>query len=388
MPLKCSGYNVLTGELVVVEGERGITSVEPWLGSGNVPLSARTWLAPGFIDLQVNGFAGVDYCAGTATLEQLAHSLRAQFATGVTRLLPTVITGSQAVMEQALRRLAEAKDQLPEGEAIEGFHVEGPYISPEDGPRGAHPLAAVRPPNLDEYRRWQEAARGQVKLITLSPEWPGAIPFIEAIVREGVVAAIGHTKADAAQIAAAVRAGATLSTHLGNGAHAVLARHPNYLWDQLAEDRLSASFIVDGIHLGESFLKAAVRAKGAERSVLITDAVMPALCPPGDYRLGEVDVTLHPPGDRVTLRGSSRLAGSALRMDHAIGNLVRMTGLSLREAVTMATINPARAGRVSGRTRGLTPGEKADVVEFQWDAERRCLTVQRTWLAGQLVYQA
>jgi N-acetylglucosamine-6-phosphate deacetylase len=382
--LKCFGIHALTGEAVEVTGERAFQSVEPLLS----PIDRLPMLAPGFVDIQVNGFAGADYCAPTSSLEQIAHSIRAQFATGVTRLLPTVITGSQAVMEGALRRLAEAKERLPEGEAIEGFHAEGPHISPEDGPRGAHPLAAVRPPDLDEFHRLQDAARGGIKLVTISPEWPEAPAFIETVVREGVVASIGHTKANSAQIADAIAAGATMSTHLGNGAHSVMARHPNYIWDQLADDRLTASFIVDGIHLGAAFLKSCLRAKGIERSVLITDAVMPAMCPPGDYKLGEVEVTLHPPGDRVTLRGGSRLAGSALRMDHGVRNLVRLAGLSLREAIVMATSNAARAARIAGRLRGIAAGDKADLVEFDWNETAREITVRRTWLAGQLVYDA
>lgn len=149
-----------------------------------------------------------------------------------------------------------------------------------------------------------------------------------------------------------------------------------------------ASFIVDGIHVGSSFLRACLRAKGVDRSVLITDAVMPAMCPPGDYKLGEVEVTLHPPGDRVTLRDGKRLAGSALRMDHGVGNLVALGGITLREAIVMATINPARAGRISGRQRGISPGEKADVVEFDWNEAATKLTVRRTWLAGRVVFDA
>jgi N-acetylglucosamine-6-phosphate deacetylase len=379
--MKCFGIDAASGEAVVIEGERAITSVEPYLGdSQGLPM-----IAPGFIDLQVNGFAGVDYCAGTGSVEEIGRSLQVQFSTGVTRLLPTVITGSQPVMEAALRRLAEAKESLAEGEAMEGFHVEGPHISPEDGPRGAHPVAAVRPPKLDEFRRLQEAARGGIKLVTISPEWPEAPAFIETITREGIVASIGHTKATGAQIADAVAAGATMSTHLGNGAHSTMSRHPNYLWDQLAEDRLMASFIVDGIHLGAAFLKAAIRAKGIERSVLITDAVMPAMCEPGDYRLGEVEVTLHPPGNRVTLRGGDRLAGSALRMDDGVANLMRLAGMSLPNALTLATRNPARAGRIAGRQRGLAPGDKADLVEFQLVDGR--LQILKTWLAGAVVYE-
>ena len=144
--------------------------------------------------------------------------------------------------------------------------------------------------------------------MTLSPEWPEAVRYIEAVAADGVVASIGHTNATSAQIKEAVRAGATMSTHLGNGSHTMIPRHSNYIFDQLAEDRLMASFIGDGIHLPPAFLKVALRAKGVEQSVLITDAVMPAGCAPGVYRLGAMEVELHP-GERVTLAGTNQLAG-------------------------------------------------------------------------------
>ena len=283
-----------------------------------------------------------------------------------------------------LSNLAEAREASWEGAAMEAFHLEGPYISPEDGPRGAHPERWVRPPDLDEFQRFQEAARGNIRLVTLSPEWPDTPWFVEAVVREGVVVSIGHTRATALQIEAAVSAGATLSTHLGNGAHAVLPRHPNYIWDQLAEDRLSASFIADGIHLGPAFLKAALRAKGLERALLVTDAVMPAGCAPGPYKLGEVDVELHGDGS-VRMAGGTRLAGSALRMDRAIENVMRMAGVSLADAITLATRNPARAGRVAGRLRGLNPGERADLVRFRYDRVSHAVEVVETYLGGKLV---
>jgi len=319
-------------------------------------------------------------------MEEIARSIQVQFATGVTRIYPTVITGSEADMQGAFRNIVKAKRELPEGDAFEAIHAEGPFISAEDGPRGAHPVLQARKQSIEEWRRMQDAAEGHIRLLTLSPEYDGAAQFIEQVVGEGVVVSIGHTKATAQQIGDAVLAGATMSTHLGNGAHAVLPRHPNYIWEQLAEDRLAASFIVDGIHLPASFLKVALRAKGLERSVLVTDAVMPAGCEPGEYRLGEVDVTLHP-GDRVTLRGGNRLAGSALRMDVGISNLMRMAGLSLRDAVTMATGNAARVGRVGGRMRGLNPGERADLVEFRYDAQTKKIEVVRTWVSGRLVYE-
>ncbi len=309
------------------------------------------------------------------------------YATGVTRLYPTVITGSPERIVGALRNLRRAKESLPEGPAIEGFHVEGPHISPEDGPRGAHPQSAVRPPDIGEYRRWQDASNGLVRMVTVSPEWPGTPAYIEQLVRDGVVVSIGHTKATAEQIAEAVHAGATLSTHLGNGAHSVLPRHPNYLWDQLAEDRLAASFIVDGIHLPASFLKVALRAKGIERSILVTDAVMPAGCAPGRYRLGEVDVELHA-DESVRLVGGTRLAGSALRMDRAVENLMKLAGLTLIEAIAMATRNPARVGRIAGRQRGLSPGERADLIRFSFDRAANRIEILETVVAGESVYRA
>jgi N-acetylglucosamine-6-phosphate deacetylase len=308
-----------------------------------------TFESPGFIDLQVNGFAGADYNSPFTPLEEIARSLQVMLTTGVTRCLPTVITGSPENMLGALRNLSKAKERSP---AIAGFHVEGPHISPEDGPRGAHPARWVRPPDVDEYLRWQDATNGALRLITLSPEWPETPPYIERVVRDGVVVSIGHTRATAPQIQDAVTAGAKLSTHLGNGAHATLPRHPNYIWDQLADDRLSASFIVDGHHLPDSFLRVALRAKTIARSILVTDAVAPAMCQPGPYRLGEVDVELKD-DQRVVLRGGTRLAGSSLRMDHAISNVMRAACVTLEDAITMATTNPARLCRIepSGRVK-------------------------------------
>ncbi len=377
---KCSGREAISGEPVEIEFDEVIQRLNP---SFNERAPADVYLAPGFIDIQVNGFAAVDYNSPEAPHEDIGSSLRTMFSTGVTRCFPTVITGDPERMLGALRNLAAARESLPEGPAMEAFHVEGPHISPEDGPRGAHPLRWVRPPDVDEYKRWQEAARGNVRLVTLSPEWPEAPRYIEALSREGVVISIGHTKATAEQIQDAVNAGATLSTHIGNGAHSVMQRHPNYIWEQLAEDRLNASMIVDGIHLGRAFLTVALRAKGVERSVLITDAVMPAMSKPGRYLLGEVEVELHE-DESVRMAGGTRLAGSSLRMDRAVGNVMKLAGLSLAEAVTMATTNPARAGRVGGRLRGLQPGSRADLVKFR--VAGQTVEVLETYLSGSRVY--
>jgi N-acetylglucosamine-6-phosphate deacetylase len=375
---QCSGTCALTGLPIQLVFQDAVQSVTPGAETPDL------YLAPGFIDLQVNGFAGVDYNYPRTPHEDIARSLRAQFVAGVTRLYPTVITGAPEDMQACLRNLAAARESIPEGHAMDGFHVEGPHISPEDGPRGAHPRQWVRPPDLDEFHRWQEAARGRIRIVTLSPEWPEAPRYIERIAAEGVVAAIGHTQATARQIAAAVDSGATLSTHLGNGAHQLLRRHPNYIWEQLAEDRLMAGFIADGIHLGAAFLKSAIRAKTVARSVLVTDASTPAGAAPGSYSLAGQPVELTGDG-RVVLAGTDRLAGSALLMHRGVENLMRLAGLSLADAVRMSTINPARAGLVPGRGQGLVPAERADIVQFRVTASKQ-VEIVATWIAGVRVF--
>ncbi len=376
-----------TSSVLQVEFTDILTNVDELLR----PPPVSSYVAPGFIDLQVNGFAGVDYNDPQAGCEEIARSIRVIFQTGVTRFFPTVITGSRDNMLAAIRNLAACKAELlrarqPEGVAMEALHIEGPHISVETGPRGAHPLEHVRSPDFDEFLRWQEAADGMIRLVTFSPEWEEAPAYVRNLIRSGVVASVGHTKATGEQIAAAVDAGATMSTHLGNAAHPVLPKTQNYIVDQMVEDRLSASFILDGIHIPAAFFRVATRAKGVERSVLVTDAVMPAMCQPGPYRLGQVDVELRDNGS-VVLKGGERLAGSALRMDQAIGNAVRLGRLSLREGVAMATVNAARAGRIAGRQRGLSPGEKGDLVRYEWNESSSRLRVLQTVVAGQTVYE-
>ena len=361
-----SGVSVETGLGVEIEFDthvRAVREVEVEAGAA--------WVAPAFVDVQVHGFAGVDYNSPATSLEEVDRSIVVIHSTGVARFLPTVITGPADQMVGALRNLAGSKNG-----AIAGFHVEGPHLSPEEGPRGAHPLASIREPDVAEYRRWQEATDGRIRIVTVSPHWPSAPGYIEALARDGVTVSIGHTHANERQIADAVSAGATMSTHLGNAAHAVIRKQPNYIWEQLAEDRLTASFIVDGIHVQRAFLKACIRAKGVDRAVLVTDASMPAAAPVGRYRLGAQAVDLTEDG-RVVLAGTERLAGSALRMCDGVAKLMSMAQLSLREAVQMATVNPARMARIPC---GLRVGMPADVVVF-----RDGVRVQETYLDGERV---
>jgi N-acetylglucosamine-6-phosphate deacetylase len=350
-----SGISVETGLGIEIEFDSHIRSIRP----ATVPVDAP-WLAPAFIDVQVNGFAGVDYNCPTVSLDEVERSIHAIHSTGVARFLPTVITGPADEMAASLKNLAQSKNP-----AIAGFHVEGPHLSPEDGPRGAHPLASIRQPDLTEYHRWQEATDGRIRIVTVSPHWPQAPSYIEALACAGVTVSIGHTHANERQIADAVSAGASMSTHLGNAAHAVIKKQPNYLWEQIAEDRLTASFIVDGIHIQRAFLKTCLRAKGIDRCVLVTDASMPADAPVGRYYLGAQAVDYSADG-RVVLAGTDRLAGSSLKMNDGVANLMRMVQLSRKEAVQMATENPGRMAKIP---TGLRVGLPADMVLFRDDVK-------------------
>lgn len=291
--------------------------------------------SPGFFDLQVNGFAGTDFNDPLLTVDQIHAASIALRRTGVTRYLPTLITSSFETFRSCATQLMASKD-----EAIAGIHLEGPYISSRDGARGAHPAQHCLAPSIEDFKRRQDAAEGQVILVTLAPELDGALKLIEHLVESGVRVAIGHTEATAAQIKDAVVAGATLSTHLGNGCVGVLPRHPNHIWEQLANDDLLMSLIVDGHHLPPSTVKVMVRAKTPARTILVTDAIAAAACEPGAYQLGGLTVHLDEEG-RVAEPGAAHLAGSALSLGRAIENTLRFTGLKLEEVLPMASTTPA-----------------------------------------------
>ena len=317
---------------------------------------------PGFFDLQVNGFAGVDFNNPLVSPEQVQHALAAMRATGVTRLLPTLITSSFENFARCARVLVRIQDP-----AIAGIHMEGPYIAEADGPRGAHPRPHVRAAALDDFQRRQEAAEGRIVLVTLAPEVGGAIPLIEHLVTAGIRVAIGHTAAAPQQIRDAIRAGATLSTHLGNGCAGVLPRHPNFIWEQLAADELMTSLIVDGHHLPPATVKTMIRAKTTARTILVTDAVAAAGQPPGVYEMGGAKVTLSADG-QVRDAVGWWLAGSALTLDQAVANTVKFTGLPVAEVLPMASTQPAEY--LGMKTAGR--------VVAEWDAAVGRLRIMQT----------
>lgn len=290
---------------------------------------------PGLFDLQVNGFRGVDFNNPAATRDQVFSALEAIVATGVTRCLPTLISSSLEHFAQCANTIISADHA-----AFAGFHMEGPYVSPADGPRGVHPLASMRAASVEDFDRRQDATEGNIRLVTLAPEVPGAMVLIEYLVRRGVRVAIGHTAATPQQIRDAVHAGATLSTHLGNGCQMEMPRHPNLIWEQLAHDQLEASLIVDGHHLPPATVKGMIRAKQPSRIILITDAMSAAGCGPGNYELNGEPVVVTADG-RATPVGKPWLAGSTLTLDQAVVNTVKLTGLPLEIVWQMAANHPA-----------------------------------------------
>jgi N-acetylglucosamine-6-phosphate deacetylase len=351
-------------------------------GNTNLRLSA------GFVDLQINGYGGMDFNDPATTTEQIAEITRRLWRTGVTKFCPTIITESAEHITACLTNLVRAAESSPEFQrAFAGIHLEGPFISTEDGPRGAHPRQHACPPNWEQFQRWQEAANGRIVILTLSPEWPESCAFIERAANAGIIVAIGHTAATPQHIADAVRAGAKMSTHLGNGSHAKIDRHVNYIWEQLANDNLWASFIVDGHHLPPSVVKCFLRSKGVNRSILVTDAIAAAGCPPGRYKLGNIEVEVLETG-RVCLPNTPYLAGSAVQMHDSIGKAVLYSGVTLNEALQMATANPADALGKTGSFGRIEKGAAADVVLFDWDETAAKLNVVATIVNGEIVYHS
>lgn len=351
------------------------------------PVGQLPIVAPGFVDLQINGYVGYEYCRSDLVVDQVMAVHQAIAADGVTTYCPTLTTQSFSVLCRAAATISRACRELEEvNHSVLGIHLEGPYISVEDGPRGAHPKAHCRPPDWDEFLRLQESAEGRIRIVTLSPEYPESCAFIERLVAAGVLVAIGHTAATPEQIDNAVAAGARLSTHLGNGCHLVLPRHPNYIWQQLADDRLTASVIVDGHHLPASVVRCFVRAKTPQRCILVSDVTALGGMPPGRYEtsLGAVEIL---EDGRLVVAGQRKLlAGAARPIGDGVVNVMRFASVDLRTAVDMATVQPARLLDVD---RGLKEGAIADMVFFRMPQETHtALTILGTVRAGRIAFDS
>lgn len=374
-----AGIDPRTGQGMAIDIVDGIiASVRP------DEVADPVYLSSGLIDLQINGFRGLDLNAGDLQPAVLLSLCEELLSVGVTTWLPTLITASEASILQALEAIARGRaEHSLIGEMVPGVHVEGPSISLRDGPRGAHPLAHVRAPSIAEFDLWQQACGDLVAMVTMAPEHSGSLNYVRALAQRGVVVALGHTDATPEDLHAAAEAGACFSTHLGNGAAALLPRHPNVIWAQLADDRLTASFIADGWHLPPDTFKAMLRAKGLDRAVLVSDTVALAGMPPGIYAQaigGCVEVSAE---GRIGVAGTPYLAGASLPLSANVAIAADMAGLSLADALMLATVNPGRF--IGGRGR-LEVGARADLIRFEWAPGQRTIEVRETWVSGRKVF--
>ena len=389
MPLLLHGGDVYTPTTVVRDGavlvrDRRIAAVGPFRdiappNSDHVErIDVRGGIiAPGFVDLQINGAAGILF-----TEDPTAEALDAMAAVlpqfGCTSFLPTLLSCSEQATHDALAAVAKACARPPAGAQVLGVHMEGPFLHPDRA--GAHDRRHLRPPSTADFARWLETSNGSLRLLTLAPELPGASEVILEAVRSGVTVAVGHTTATYDETAKAADLGASLVTHLFNATGGLSAREPGAVGAALALDALSVSLIADGVHVHPAVVRAAVRAKGAERVVLVTDAMPPVGTTAQEFSLLGRSVTVHLGACRLA---DGTLAGSTLTMDQALRNAIEWTGVSLQDALGMATLLPARLTGADASKGSLEAGKDADIVVMDRD-----LRVILTLVGGQVVYHS
>jgi N-acetylglucosamine-6-phosphate deacetylase len=344
------------------------------------------FIAPGLFDIQVNGINGADFNTSPVSYNDIRSAIATLYRHGITSFFPTLITSDSEDLKDNLFQISSFCTDYPdEGRAIAGIHLEGPFISGDEGPRGAHNKEYITVPDVSLLEDWQHCSKGMIKLITLAPELPGALEFIAKCRENGITVSLGHTGANTDQIRKAVMAGAKLSTHLGNGAHLLIPRHPNYLWDQLAEENLWASVIADGFHLPDNFMKVVFKVKG-DHSVLISDSTKFTGMDPGEYYSligGSVVLT---PGRRLHMaENPGILAGSAKTLLDCINYLTSKNICSRAEAWKMASVNPSNLV-FPGIPHGMNTGARADLVLFRTEKGR--ITIKQTIKAGIKVYDS
>ena len=339
------------------------------------------YLAPGLIDIQINGYMGVDFSGPDLTIEEIKKATKALWRVGVTSYFPTIITSDFSRMKKNFTILSKAKEDPEIGGSLAGFHLEGPYISPVDGFRGAHLEKYTRKPNWQEFLILQKAAKNNIRLITVAPELDGAIQFIKKLVDSGVIVSLGHHNGSVSQIKNAVSAGARMATHLGNGCANMINRHNNPIWPQLSNDLITPTLIADGFHLNREEIRTFYKTKGADNTILVSDALDLAGLPPGEYIRGERKLLLTP--NVVKFPDINALAGAASAISKCLEVVMDFTNCSLEDAIKMASLNPAKM--FSLNDRGLIKkGKRGDIVLFTMKGDK--IQIKKTFVAGKEVY--
>jgi len=350
-----------TNKPVRVEIRDGlITDISEISGSS---LNKGLYIAPGLIDNQINGYKGVDFSDPGLTTENMKMAVEAIRKDGVTTFFPTIITGSHENLLKTFLNIARAMKDDEVRSSVPGFHLEGPYISQEEGFYGCHPAEFIRKPSWMEFCEYQQAAKGNIRQVTVAPEVDGAKEFIRLCVLNNIVVAIGHTNASSEQIKQAVEYGAVVSTHLGNGCANLIDRHRNPLWPQLANDLLTTSIIADGHHLLPEEIQVFYKVKGPHNIILTSDVTHLIGMPPGKYIFLGSEVVFTDEG-LIKNPVLNCLAGASMPLRTGVGNVLKFTGCTLGEAVNMATANVARIYDLPDRG-SLAPGKRADLILFE-----------------------
>lgn len=352
--------NCITGKLEkIVFHEGSVLEISETEANENDILFA----GPGLIDLQINGINGIDFNIPSLSVEDVVNATHYLLSKGITTFLPTVITNSDKNILTILRSIDEACASDPLVNAcVWGIHLEGPFISPKNGAKGAHDEKYIKAPDWELFSQFQEAAGGKIKLITIAPEWEGSESFIKKCREHGVLVSMGHSLANTEQISMAVKAGATLSTHLGNGVPLLLPRHPNLLWDQLAEENLYSCIITDGLHIPDSFIKVVRKIKG-KNTLVISDATCFAGMPSGEYQSHIGGTVILDNEKRVSLKDSpGLLAGAGKSLLENVETLINHKLCTLSEAWQMASVNVA--GMLAKNDDSFKE-KKDDLVVFQ-----------------------
>lgn len=293
----------------------------------------------GWVDLQVNGYAGVDFSSPGLQVADIRRATEALVRRGTAAYCPTIITSDPGIYEATLPALAKAMTEPDLKPHLLGIHLEGPFLSAQA--RGAHPKRLLQRPDAAHFDRWMDLANGRIVMLTVAPELEGCETLIRHAVSRRVVVSLGHHMANGSDIDRAVSAGAACCTHLGNGIPNMLPRHPNQLWTQLAEPRLTAMLITDGHHLPADFVRVALKTKGVDNIVITSDVAPIAGLPPGEHLFAGVSVISEPNG-RISVKGENTLAGSSATLDDCIAWLRSLGVLSEQELMRAGRLNPLR----------------------------------------------
>lgn len=338
----------------------------------------------GFVDIQVNGYKGLDYSSGSLTAEQLRDLVYTLARHGVTQHFPTIISSSHEDTQASIKIIVDAVENDPLlAAAIPGIHLEGPYISSVDGPRGAHSKQFVRDADVQEFASMEDAAKGMIRMVTLAPERNGSMELISYLRKRGVLVSIGHTAALPEEIHAAAEQGATFSTHLGNGSHADIPRLQNYIWAQLADERLTISIITDGYHLPEDVIKTFYKVKGPEKTLLTSDVAPMGGLDPGAYKWKDLSVTVYDDG-HLGQTGTGFLAGSGHLLDDCLSHFMATVGVTDAEALSLVTAVPKQVFDLDKGWGVLKPNTPANLVVYE--KTDGAVVPIKTILNGEIIY--